>query len=84
MSKRHFGILAILLAGAILAACAGSPMALDRSAPQIAVYFSPQGGCTDAIVGELDAAKESFMGVPRNPSEHPLPPSFRRHVVDHR
>lgn len=28
---------------------------------QIAVYFSPHGGCTDAIVKELDAAKESVL-----------------------
>jgi len=25
------------------------------------VYFSPHGGCTDAIVKELDAAKESVL-----------------------
>jgi phosphatidylserine/phosphatidylglycerophosphate/cardiolipin synthase-like enzyme len=61
MSKRHVGILAILLTGAILAACAGAPMAADQPAPQIAVYFSPHGGCTDAVVKELDAAKESVL-----------------------
>ena len=61
MSKKHIGILAALLAGAILAACAGAPMAVDQPAPEIAVYFSPHGGCTDAIVKELDGAKESVL-----------------------
>ena len=61
MSKRHIGILAILIAGAILTACAGAPMAADPPAPQIAVYFSPRGGCTDAIVRELGNAKESVL-----------------------
>jgi hypothetical protein len=61
MRKSIFGILAILLAGAILAACAGAPMAADQPTPQIAVYFSPHGGCTDAIVKELDAAQESVL-----------------------
>jgi hypothetical protein len=57
MSKRHMGTLATLLfAGAILAVCAGAPMTVDQSARQIAVYFSPHGGCTDAIVRELDGA----------------------------
>ena len=61
MSKRHVGILAILIAVAILAACSDAPMAVDQPAPQIAVYFSPHGGCTDGIVRELDAAKESVL-----------------------
>ena len=30
-------------------------------AQQIEVYFSPQGGCTEAIVGELDAAKATVL-----------------------
>ena len=43
------------------------PTSLRRRSPrrairaQIAVYFSPHGGCTDAIVKELDAAKESVL-----------------------
>ncbi len=39
MNERHVGILAILLAGAILAACAAAPMAADQPAPQIAEEF---------------------------------------------
>ena len=61
MSKRRIGILAILVAGAILTVCAGTPRAADQPAPQIAVYFSPRGGCTDAIIRELDNAKESVL-----------------------
>jgi len=61
MSKSNVSILSILLAGVILAVCAGAPMTADPPAPQIAVYFSPHGGCTDAIVRELDAAKESVL-----------------------
>jgi len=34
----------------------------DRSAcPSISVYFSPKGGCTEAIVKELDKAKSSIL-----------------------
>jgi phosphatidylserine/phosphatidylglycerophosphate/cardiolipin synthase-like enzyme len=29
--------------------------------PPIEVYFSPQGGCTDAIVQEIDAAKNTIL-----------------------
>jgi hypothetical protein len=61
MNKRHIGILAILVAGVLLTVCAGAPMAVEQPAPQTAVYFSPHGGCTDAIVRELDAAKESVL-----------------------
>ncbi len=71
MSKRHIGILAILCAAVFLTVCAGSPLAADQpapqiapaapSAPQIVVYFSPHGGCTDAIVKELEGAKETVL-----------------------
>jgi phosphatidylserine/phosphatidylglycerophosphate/cardiolipin synthase-like enzyme len=30
-----------------------------RSCPQIEVYFSPNGGCTDAIVSQIDSAAKS-------------------------
>ncbi len=32
-----------------------------RSLPPIEVYFSPKGGCTEAVVKELDAAKTSVL-----------------------
>jgi hypothetical protein len=28
---------------------------------QIEVFFSPKGGCTDAVVKQIDAAKESIL-----------------------
>lgn len=34
---------------------------LATPAGGIAVYFSPKGGCTEAVVRELDAAKESVL-----------------------
>jgi len=61
MSERRIGILAILLTGVILAVCVGAPAAVDQPAPQIAVHFSPHGGCTDAIVRQLDAAKQTVL-----------------------
>ena len=38
---------------------AGGPA--QESAGGIEVYFSPHGGCTDAVVRELDAAKDSVL-----------------------
>jgi phosphatidylserine/phosphatidylglycerophosphate/cardiolipin synthase-like enzyme len=35
--------------------------AADQVAPKIEVYFSPKGGCTEAVVRELDAAKDSVL-----------------------
>jgi phosphatidylserine/phosphatidylglycerophosphate/cardiolipin synthase-like enzyme len=46
---------------ALLAACAPAETTPQQPAPQIEVYFSPKGGYTDAIVRELDAAKESVL-----------------------
>ena len=33
----------------------------EHAAPDIQVFFSPRGGCTDAIVKELTAAKETVL-----------------------
>ncbi|MGO8744785.1 MAG: phospholipase D family protein [Thermoguttaceae bacterium] len=35
--------------------------ALARAQPPIEVYFSPKGGCTDAVVRELNAAKATVL-----------------------
>jgi hypothetical protein len=32
------------------------------SLPPVQVYFSPKGGCTDAVVKELNAAKTCVLG----------------------
>ena len=50
-------ILFVLLAG-----CQKTPSSNTTVPPgQIAVYFSPNGGCTDAIVEALDDAKTSVL-----------------------
>ena len=59
MALRRFVLLVLLLAASVQFSC--STAAVDQPAPQIAVYFSPNGGCTDAVVKELDAAKESVL-----------------------
>ena len=35
--------------------------ACQRSDPTVEVHFSPKGGCTDAVVAELDSAKTSVL-----------------------
>lgn len=54
--------LALALCLLLLAALVGCPPQSDSSTPKpdgIDVYFSPNGGCTDAVVRELDAAKQT-------------------------
>jgi phosphatidylserine/phosphatidylglycerophosphate/cardiolipin synthase-like enzyme len=64
---RHFRDLplwVILLALLSLRAPAAEPAAAESpppSAAAIEVYFSPHGGCTEAIVRELDRAKSSVL-----------------------
>jgi len=48
---------AILLAFAIAGPVAGT----DKQAPQTQVYFSPNGGCTEAVVDSLNRAKKSVF-----------------------
>ena len=48
-----------LLAVSVQWSCAAP--AADQPAPKIEVYFSPNGGCTDAIVKCLDGAKETVL-----------------------
>ena len=52
-------ILSIIVASATLCSCVAASG--ERPAPAIAVYVSPRGGCTDAVVKQLDAAKESVL-----------------------
>jgi phosphatidylserine/phosphatidylglycerophosphate/cardiolipin synthase-like enzyme len=60
--KRALLPLFILLAVAVtyLIANRGLPRMPDKL-PPINAYFSPKGGCTDAIVREIDAAKSSIL-----------------------
>ena len=59
MSIRRASLVLAIAACALMAACAGQPRL--ATAPQITVYFSPHGGCTEAIVGQINAAKESVL-----------------------
>ena len=49
----------------LLCACLGcerDPLAgLPKTLPPMEVYFSPDGGCTDAAVREIDAAKNERL-----------------------
>jgi phosphatidylserine/phosphatidylglycerophosphate/cardiolipin synthase-like enzyme len=45
----------------LLAGCAPALVTPHQTVPEIEVYFSPKGGCTDAVVRELDAARESVL-----------------------
>jgi phosphatidylserine/phosphatidylglycerophosphate/cardiolipin synthase-like enzyme len=53
--------LPILLA--LLVSFAAQAHSQDKPAPCsiVAVYFSPNGGCTQAIIGELEKAKSSVL-----------------------
>lgn len=54
-----------LLCCSLLIACTVGRQAVlaepPRPVPHIKVFFSPQGGCTDAILGELKAAKTTVL-----------------------
>jgi phosphatidylserine/phosphatidylglycerophosphate/cardiolipin synthase-like enzyme len=45
----------------LLAGCAPAVITPQQTVPEIEVHFSPKGGCADAVVRELDAAKESVL-----------------------
>jgi phosphatidylserine/phosphatidylglycerophosphate/cardiolipin synthase-like enzyme len=53
-------LIAIVLAAAYFASNARRPL-LPENLPPIEVHFSPKGGCTDAIVREIDAARQSIL-----------------------
>jgi phosphatidylserine/phosphatidylglycerophosphate/cardiolipin synthase-like enzyme len=53
---KHLFLLALLLSVAPTFAQEQSP-----SPPSVAVYFSPDGGCTQAVVKELAAAQKSVL-----------------------
>ena len=50
----------LLFLALLLAACTAKTIP-QQTAPQIEAYFSPRGGCTDAIVKNLDGAKYSVL-----------------------
>ena len=56
-------ILSIMLVLAVFVPCCGGPTSatVGSASGNIAVYFSPNGGCTDAIVKALDDAKSTVL-----------------------
>jgi phosphatidylserine/phosphatidylglycerophosphate/cardiolipin synthase-like enzyme len=51
-----------LVSAALLAAtCCACDAAGPRTLPPVEVYFSPQGGATDAVVREIDHARQTIL-----------------------
>jgi phosphatidylserine/phosphatidylglycerophosphate/cardiolipin synthase-like enzyme len=60
MRLARLGLVVLLLCS--VAACNRDPFAdLPRTLPPMEVYFSPEGGCTEAVVREIDAAQTSIL-----------------------
>jgi phosphatidylserine/phosphatidylglycerophosphate/cardiolipin synthase-like enzyme len=64
-SLRH-ALLALLVGIPLWMACGesragGTPQAAGKATPAWEVYFSPKGGCTEAVVAALDKAKTSVL-----------------------
>ena len=58
MKRSSFTILLLLLVSFALAACSQEK---PSSPPTWSVHFSPKGGCTQAIIDELDKARSSIL-----------------------
>ena len=60
MRRARLGLVLLLLCS--VTACDRDPFAdLPRTLPPMEVYFSPEGGCTEAVVREIDAAQTSIL-----------------------
>ena len=58
--RASLGLVVLLLC--LVAVCNRDPFAnLPRTLPPMVVYFSPEGGCTEAVVREIDAAQTSIL-----------------------
>lgn len=51
----------VAIALVVLAVWSSPLLAVDKPAPTIQVYFSPAGGCTEAVVEALNGAKKSVF-----------------------
>src|SRR5712671_6727561 len=60
MNKRTL-LASAVVAGLLLLAPYPLPKVLAAPCPDVRVYFSPDGGCTDAIVKELTLAKRTVF-----------------------
>jgi len=54
-----FGV--VLISAAQLVGCVETKSGLPAALPPVEVYFSPKGGCTEAVVRELDSAKATVL-----------------------
>jgi phosphatidylserine/phosphatidylglycerophosphate/cardiolipin synthase-like enzyme len=67
MNRAPFGLVILILLICCLPACqqapghSPAPEPAARSIPPIEVYFSPKGGCTEAVVRELGAARQTIL-----------------------
>ena len=61
MRKRFFPVVACVAVSCLLASCGNNnpPIPVDKAAVQ--VFFSPEGGCTAAIVAALDGARQTVL-----------------------
>ena len=53
--------LLLLVFASLLPACQAQDTSHPTTLPSIEVFFSPKGGCTEAVVKELNAAKTSVL-----------------------
>jgi phosphatidylserine/phosphatidylglycerophosphate/cardiolipin synthase-like enzyme len=54
-------VLYIAFTFVLLVSFCSYPVAAQENQPTWELYFSPQGGCTEAIIKELDKAKTSIL-----------------------
>ena len=58
---KHLPLPVVLIAFLLIPACRAQESPQPNTLPPIEVYFSPKGGCTEAVVKELDAAKTTVL-----------------------
>jgi phosphatidylserine/phosphatidylglycerophosphate/cardiolipin synthase-like enzyme len=63
VNRKRWAFVAAIVLLAFCSAAAGQPSvaAAQQTATSIEVYFSPHGGCTDAIVKQIDGARETIL-----------------------
>ena len=61
---------------------AQEPPKAPPSLPPIEIYFSPQGGCTEAVVKEINASKTDILVQAYSFTSVPITPVSRSWVSD--
>jgi hypothetical protein len=57
----HRLLLLLLIVVSLISGCQAQDTSQPTTLPPIEVFFSPKGGCTEAVVRELNAAKSSVL-----------------------